>query len=158
MPGVDRRAEAQHLIPRLAYVEDSDHDALMFETAVERRSLAAEVVRVASVAAAERFVAYLASGDEPLPALVFVDVDLPDGSGHSVVAALRRRFDEATLPVVVFSGSDDPGDIDRAYDAGANCYLIKPLAFGEYARRVAGACRFAATTTGGERRPAPEGR
>jgi DNA-binding response OmpR family regulator len=142
----------------LAYVEDSDHDALMLETVVEQRGLADEVVRLKSVTAAERFSGRLGGYEVLLPSLVFIDVDLPDGSGHSIVESLRQRFDEATLPVVVFSGSDDLGDVDRAYDAGANCYLVKPLTFKEYSRRVTGACRFVAAVVTSETRIGSEDR
>lgn len=42
---------------------------------------------------------------------------------------MRARVDTRRIPVVVLSSSKEPGDVDRAYDAGCNSYLVKPVAF-----------------------------
>jgi DNA-binding response OmpR family regulator len=132
------------LLRRVVYVEDSDHDALMFETAIDHCSLAAETRRFETAAAAVAYVDRLVDGDTPLPDLAVVDINLADGSGLTVLERLRAEFDAATLPAVVFSGSEDPTDVETAYAIGANLYLVKPLSFDEYRRRLAGACCFLA--------------
>jgi two-component system, response regulator len=36
------------------------------------------------------------------------------------------------LPVVVLTSSREPSDINRAYEIGANSYLVKPVVFEEF--------------------------
>ncbi|MGH7969142.1 MAG: response regulator, partial [Limisphaerales bacterium] len=50
----------------------------------------------------------------------------PSISGLEVLAWLRARPMLKRLPVIMLTSSLLPGDINRAYDLGANSYLVKP--------------------------------
>jgi DNA-binding response OmpR family regulator len=63
----------------------------------------------------------------PLPGLVLLDLKLPRRSGLEVLQWLREQQVLRRLPVVVLSSSREATDIDRAYDLGANSYLVKPV-------------------------------
>ena len=59
-----------------------------------------------------------------------MDIKMPRKSGFEVLewiktgaAPLRR------IPVVIVSSSNDPKDINRAYELGANAYMVKPVDF-----------------------------
>jgi len=68
--------------------------------------------------------------EHPLPSLLLLDIKMPGMDGFDVLAWLRGRPDSLRrLPVIVFSSSNEPGDINRAYDLGANSYLMKPAEF-----------------------------
>ncbi|MBU1378576.1 MAG: response regulator transcription factor [Alphaproteobacteria bacterium] len=54
---------------------------------------------------------------------VLMDLNLPDGDGMAAIAEIARR--RADLPVVILSGSEDPGDVRRALDLGALGYVPK---------------------------------
>jgi len=58
--------------------------------------------------------------------LVLLDLKLPRLSGHEVLSWIRSQNATRRLPVVVLTSSDEPRDINMAYDAGANSYLVKP--------------------------------
>jgi two-component system, chemotaxis family, chemotaxis protein CheY len=68
--------------------------------------------------------------------LYVVDVNMPKMDGYSCVKALRSETVGSSAPVVMISTEDRPGDADRAYVAGANLYLVKPVA-GDRLMRVA---------------------
>src|SRR5262249_6486960 len=55
--------------------------------------------------------------------VLLLDLGLPDSEGRESVARLRE-FDER-VPVVVFTGNDDPELAARAFEAGADEYLVK---------------------------------
>jgi CheY-like chemotaxis protein len=66
----------------------------------------------------------------PLPKLIVMDIKMPRRSGFEVLEWVKdsgRRLHR--IPVVIVSSSDDPGDINRAYELGANAYMVKPMDF-----------------------------
>jgi CheY-like chemotaxis protein len=63
----------------------------------------------------------------PLQGLVLLDLKLPRRSGFEVLGVIRANEAAKRVPVVVLTSSDNKSDIDRAYAAGANSYLVKPV-------------------------------
>jgi CheY-like chemotaxis protein len=61
----------------------------------------------------------------PFPRLVLLDFKMRV-DGWEILQWIRQRPEFRRLPVIVFTGSNYPGDIDKAYDLGANSYLVKP--------------------------------
>ena len=59
--------------------------------------------------------------------LVLLDLRLPRVDGLDVLRALRADERTRRLPVVVLTSSHEEIDIVRAYDLGANSYLVKPV-------------------------------
>jgi CheY-like chemotaxis protein len=114
-------------------VEDNPDDVLLLKRAFKKAGFA-HALQIASHG--EEAVDYLA-GDgryadrekHPFPALMLLDLQLPRRSGHEVLEWLRGQDDLKRLPVVVLTSSREPTDINRAYDLGANSYLVKPVSF-----------------------------
>lgn len=69
--------------------------------------------------------------DQP-PDLVLLDLNMPGVNGHEALQRLRRHWRFNQLPVVIFTTSSSPRDIDLAYANGANAYVQKPRAFDEF--------------------------
>ena len=63
------------------------------------------------------------------PVLMLLDLKLPRKSGLEVLAWVREQAGLKRLPVVVLTSSRETTDINRAYDLGANSYLVKPVGF-----------------------------
>jgi CheY-like chemotaxis protein len=63
----------------------------------------------------------------PLPVVLLLDLKLPRKSGLEVLEWLRVQPALSRLPVVVLTSSAESSDINRAYDLGANSYLVKPV-------------------------------
>lgn len=87
-----------------------------------------------SVNSAEEGVRYLEGTGEygdrarhPMPALVMVDLDLAEGEGQRALLWIRGQPRLKCLPVVVLGRSKSQMDMRRAYDLGANSYLVKPV-------------------------------
>jgi CheY-like chemotaxis protein len=64
-----------------------------------------------------------------LPILILLDLKLPRTSGHDVLEWARGQPGVRRLTVVVLTSSQKINDINRAYDLGANSYLVKPFTF-----------------------------
>ena len=111
-------------------VEDSEDDVFLM-----RRALAGADIRNPLRVAehGDAAIAYL-TGDgpfadrslHPLPRMVFVDLELPYKSGHDVLAWIRSQPQFAPLLVIALTSSEEPVDLRRAYQLGANSYVVKP--------------------------------
>jgi signal transduction histidine kinase/ActR/RegA family two-component response regulator len=64
---------------------------------------------------------------EHRPALVLLDLHLPDLGGDQVLERLRDDPETAAIPVVIASADATPGQVRRLLAAGAAAYLTKPL-------------------------------
>ena len=71
-----------------------------------------------------------------LPALIVLDLNLPDLPGHEVLAKLRSNEQTRDIPVVVTSSHATPARIQALLEQGADAYLIKPLDIKEFCRVV----------------------
>lgn len=60
------------------------------------------------------------------PDLILLDLNIPKVNGHEVLAQVKSDPQLKRIPVVVLTSSKNDDDVRRAYDAHANCYLIKP--------------------------------
>ncbi len=70
--------------------------------------------------------AYADRDAHPLPDLLLLDLKMPRLNGFDVLSWLRQQPGLRRLLVTVLTSSDHPEDINRAYDLGANSYLVKP--------------------------------
>ena len=60
------------------------------------------------------------------PSVVLLDLMLPRRSGFEVLEWMKRHPRLRRVPVVILTSSGESSDLERAYDLGANSYLVKP--------------------------------
>jgi two-component system, OmpR family, response regulator QseB len=68
------------------------------------------------------------------PAILLLDINLPDGEGFTLLEELRRRRE--TVPVLIMTARDDLEDRLRGLESGADDYLVKPFAVAELIARM----------------------
>jgi two-component system, OmpR family, KDP operon response regulator KdpE len=72
------------------------------------------------------------------PDAVILDIGLPDIDGFVVTARIRQSYE---LPIIVLSASPEELQQIRAFDSGANDYVVKPFREGELMARIRNALR-----------------
>jgi chemotaxis family two-component system response regulator Rcp1 len=72
----------------------------------------------------------------PRPDLIFLDLRMPKKTGFDVLDEVKQDPALASIPVVVQTSSEAPGDIERAYSLHANCYITKPADLDELTRTL----------------------
>lgn len=102
---------------------------LVVDDDIAVRFLARSVLEQANfcVAEAEDGAAALKVFATDLPDIVLLDVMMPGMDGFATCAALRAQPDGAHIPVLMMTGLDDVDSINRAYEAGATDFAVKPL-------------------------------
>lgn len=73
------------------------------------------------------------------PALVILDLGLPDIDGHELLRTIRARNE--SVPIVVLSSRGDEAGKVQALDLGADDYLTKPFGMDELLARMRAALR-----------------
>jgi|SRR5215204_2125397 len=64
-----------------------------------------------------------------IPFLILLDLDLPDLTGFEVLEWIRTQSGLSEVPVVIYTGSENVSDANRAMHLGANSYWVKPSSF-----------------------------
>ena len=112
-------------------VEDNPDDAELLEHAFKKADITNPLLAVADGDAAVDYIGgtgiYADRMRHPLPELILLDLKLPRRSGFEVLGFIRGQEATRHTPVVVLTSSSQHGDIQRAYEAGANSYLVKPV-------------------------------
>ena len=110
--------------------DDDADDKLLLQLAVKRSNLN---LLLQTVEDGEKAVDYLLGRNgfenrntHPFPNFVLLDLKMPRMNGFDVLDFVKKQHGLRQLTIIVFSSSNDPGDIRRAYDTGANSYLCKP--------------------------------
>ncbi len=114
-------------------IEDDPNDVILIQRAFKKANL---LTPIQVVEDGETALDYLMGKGifkdrerYPLPDLILLDLKLPRKSGLEVLAWLREQPNLKRLPVVILTASKEAKDINRAYDLGANSYLVKPVSF-----------------------------
>lgn len=106
-------------------VEDTPEDVHQFTTIVGDKAVIS--VAATGAEALDRLFRRGKFHSDPYPDLVIVDLNVPLLNGHEVLNVIRANSETRHLPVVVYSVSDNPADIHRAYEFGACAYMVKAM-------------------------------
>ena len=116
--------------PIVLLVDDSENDALLMRTVFARAGFV-QPMRFASDG--DDAIAYLRGDGRyadrkefPLPTTVLMDLNMPRKDSFEVLEWIRQQPALRRLRVYILSASSRAQDIERAYDLGANSYLVKP--------------------------------
>jgi CheY-like chemotaxis protein len=120
----------QSLSP-LLIAEDSDEDFEVLELLMQQMKVQNPIYRCTTGDNVLEFV-YQAgelgmqcSGQRP--SVILLDLNLPGTDGREVLEQLKQDQTLREIPIVVFTTSSNPQDIEFCYQNGANGYLIKPV-------------------------------
>jgi CheY-like chemotaxis protein len=121
---------AETVLPTILLVEDTPSDAALIRRGFDKTNVLNPIVWVKN---GQEALAYLSGlgqyGDRiryPLPALILLDLDLPEMTGFELLQWKRTQPYVRRIPVVVLTIDKATSAINAAYDLGANSYLVKP--------------------------------
>jgi CheY-like chemotaxis protein len=86
----------------------------------------------------------LALAAEHLPALILMDIQLPDGDGITALESLRSNTRTESIPAVALTALAMGGDRERFLASGFDGYITKPLDSRAFPRQVSAFLRESA--------------
>lgn len=98
------------------------------------RTLVKKFLPNAAITEAENGKKALDAYENSNPALIFLDVQMPELSGYEVVKTIRNSYNDAQTIVIALTAGTVKGEKERCIKAGMNDYLSKPISLGEMAR------------------------
>ena len=104
-------------------MEDNPDDVMLVALAFSKAGASAKLDVATD---GEKAIAALEANPDSVPACVLLDIKLPSISGFEVLSWIRSQPRFKRLPVIMLTSSLLPDDVNRAYDLGANSYLVKP--------------------------------
>jgi CheY-like chemotaxis protein len=117
----------------ILHVDDDSNDVVLFEHACQKAGVSCNLHNVED---GDEAISYLRGEQQfanreryPIPTLVLLDLKMPRMNGFDLLAWVRSHEEFGALPIVVLSSSNHESDVKRAYDLGANSYLVKPVGF-----------------------------
>jgi len=121
----------------IVMIEDDEGHARLIEKNLRREGISNDVRHFADGTSA---ITYLFEHEHgPAlngPALILLDLNLPDMSGTDILAQIKGDPRLHRTPVVVLTTTDDQREIDRCYDLGANVYITKPVNYENFAQAI----------------------
>ena len=118
-------------------VEDNPGDIVLFREALRPLSLSVEISVARNGEEALRILHQEAPAASSSPVdLILLDIKLPRENDFAVLAALQHDTERQFIPVVVFSSTTNPQEVNRCYELGANAYMVKPFTLEAYERKI----------------------
>lgn len=117
-------------------VEDDLNDIFLVKRAFKRARLQSPLQVVTDGQEAIHYLRgvgkYADRETHPLPTLIVMDIKMPRKTGFEVLEWVKGQGRPLRrIPVVIVSSSDNPSDINQAYELGANAYMVKPMNYRE---------------------------
>jgi CheY-like chemotaxis protein len=115
----------------LLLVEDNDQDAELISMTVEKNF---PDIRLERVQDGMEAMEILQRNNEIISNLAFIllDIKMPKMNGIEILSWIKKNNRLKNIPVVMFSSSKEPRDLQACYSAGANAYVVKPVDFNEF--------------------------
>jgi CheY-like chemotaxis protein len=113
--------------------DDDENDVFFLERAFKQAQIINPVQRAKDGENAIEYLGgegiYADRAKYPLPCIMLLDLKMPKKNGFEVIEWVRAQPGLKRLPIVVLTSSREDPDVNRAYELGANTYLVKPVKF-----------------------------
>lgn len=106
--------------------DDDEDDRLFFKEAFEEVKIK---YTISAFNDGEQLMEYLYEEENPLPDIIFLDLNMPRKSGIECLKEIRANERLKKISVAIYSTSSSEQDIEDTFVSGANVYIRKPNDF-----------------------------
>tara|TARA_R100000027_G_scaffold52103_5_gene40886 strand:- start:2940 stop:3314 length:375 start_codon:yes stop_codon:yes gene_type:complete len=114
-------------------VDDNPIDVTIARRVYERSELPNPFITFSGGAEFLEYLELVKTGEAETPAIVLLDINMPVMNGFETVQNIRKQNEFSHIPVIImFTNSDDPADMERAIELGANGFQTKYFEIEKY--------------------------
>lgn len=115
-------------------IDDDEDDFDLFNDALREIAPQYKAVLLTKV---DNIVEYFESLEEKdIPCLVVTDLNLPPSDGFEVITKLKKDPRFLHIPIIVYSNSVNPKDVERSLETGATAYVHKAASISQVTEDV----------------------
>jgi CheY-like chemotaxis protein len=120
-------------------IEDDLGHATLIEKNLRRAGIMNEITHIDN---GRKALDFFRSGGEyegqerPECLLVLLDLNLPEVDGFEILEQLKSHDDTRTIPIIILTTTDNPREVERAYELGCNIYVTKPVVYESFAESI----------------------
>lgn len=118
--------KAAHKTLNILLAEDDEDDRDFFKEAVEEIG---NEMRLDTAKNGIELMQMLSHANTYLPDMIFLDLNMQQKNGHQCLVEIKSNSFLQQIPVIVYSTSSQPEQINSTYKEGANLYIRKPDSF-----------------------------
>lgn len=133
--------------PYILMADDDLDDSLFMVAAFKAVGLTGATKRVNNGVELIVFLKELIHHHSTLPALIILDLNMPQKDGKDVLKIMKSDPRLRQIPVIIYSTSSTRGDILESYRLGCNGYIVKPTTYREIEQIAEKIKRFFMDTT-----------
>jgi CheY-like chemotaxis protein len=134
-------------------VDDSSDDLALTTILLRKVGDGMRLLTFTEVEATIEFLSNVGAESRDFPRAMVLDVKMPGMTGLDLLEWVREHTLFNSVPVVMWSSSDDPRDLERAARMGAQCYLGKYPPVGSVVEMLAAIDAYDGRVTGPDRFP-----
>ncbi|MGI4730697.1 MAG: response regulator [Janthinobacterium lividum] len=121
----------------IVMIEDDEGHARLIEKNIRRAGISNNIRHFVDGGSALTYLFEASDGPaQNGPALILLDLNLPDMSGTDILTRIKSDGQLRRTPVVVLTTTDDKVEIQRCYDLGCNVYITKPVNYESFADAI----------------------
>lgn len=113
---------------RVLLTDDDEDDRLIFNEILNEMD---KDITVHMVNDGNQLMDFLASENNLLPHIIYMDLNMPNMSGLECLKMIRKDEKYSDISIAIYSTSTSKKDIDDTFYHGANIYITKPAAYSE---------------------------
>ena len=125
--------------------DDDADDRYLLETAFFEKGYKEKIEFVENGVEVLNFLSNVKAGEDHkkyFPKFVLLDLNMPRKNGLEVLKEIKANSLLCKIPVIIFTTSKTPKDIENAYELGASCYVAKPQTAEEWSTTLGNLGRF----------------
>jgi len=120
----------------LFYADDDEDDLMFFKEAIDKITADLEIQVVLHIHKnGDRLIENIKMNKDT-HGVVFLDINMPCKTGFELLAEIRNEPEIKTYPVVMYSTSSSPDNIEKSRTLGANYYVIKPYQYSNLLKMI----------------------
>lgn len=110
-------------------IEDDSVDAMTVKRAMRDLHITNDLVHAIN---GEDALQYLENPDKEKPFVILLDLNMPKMNGIEFLKAVKSKQNLKTIPVIVFTTSQEKQDIHESFQLGAAGYMTKPVDYSKF--------------------------